>query len=103
MSLLDRQLSFDVVPRPRTNLRGETVPTEILGAELKLKGELRIPVNLEHGDALLVTVTGPDGEVLARQEAEVSAPPTFAPIEEKDLGLIGYARVHTAKIGDPLA
>jgi hypothetical protein len=99
MGISSRQLSFDVEPRT-IRRAGEDVPAEVLGGALKLKGELRLDHNLEHGDELVVTVTGPDGELLARAMAEVAAPPSFVPIEEKDVGLIGYARVSTAKLGD---
>jgi hypothetical protein len=90
------QLSFNIAPR----LIGSE-PAEVRAGALAIKGDLGVDVNLEHGDELLVTVTGPDGEVLARHHAEVSAPPSFVPIEDKDLGLIGYVRAHKVKVGEP--
>lgn len=101
MSTRHRQLTFDVAPR-KVRRAGEDVPAEVLGGELKIKGGLRCDTNLEHGDELVIIVQGAGGEVLARCYAEVAAPPSFAPIEERDVGLIGYSRVHTAKVGDPL-
>lgn len=92
------QLTFEVEPRHTS----AGVPAEVLGADLTLKGSFALRAALEHGDELIVTVTGPDGEVLARSEAEVSAPPSFVPIEDKDAGLLGYTRAHKARLGDPL-
>jgi hypothetical protein len=90
------QLSFDVAPRQTR--KGQ--PAEVLGGELKIKGALSLNANLEHGDALTVTVANADGLVLTQSVLEVAAPPSFAPIEDKDLGLLGYSRVHTAKLAD---
>lgn len=95
------QLSFDVVPAT-IQRGGRSEPAEVLGGELKIKGALRLDANLQHGDPLIITVTGADGEILAATRAEVAAPPSFAPIEEKDIGLIGYSRVHTAKPTEPV-
>lgn len=96
---MHRQLTFDVIPRVITNLRGEQRPAEVLASELTIKGEFRLgEVALEHGDELHVTIAGADGEVITSVVAEVSAPPSFVPIEEKDIGLIGYTRAHKAKL-----
>lgn len=97
---MNAQLSFDVAPRRIVRPEGH-VPAPLLGGNLKLKGELRCDLNLEHGDELTVTVAAADGEVIAQAVAEVSAPPSFGPVEERDIGLIGYVRQHTAKLGDP--
>lgn len=94
------QLSFDVAPRTII-VAGEQAPAPLLGGNLKLKGELRADVNLEHGDELTVTVADADGNVIAQAVAEVDRPPSFAPVQERDIGLIGYVRAHTAKLGDP--
>ena len=90
------QLSFDVAPRAKRT--GE--PATVLGGELKIKGALNLPYDLDHGDPLTITVAGADGSVLTQAVLEVAAPPTFAPVEDKDLGLLGYSRVHTAKLAD---
>lgn len=90
----DRQLSFAIAPA----LAGRE-PATVLNAEVKLKGSLHVATNLDHGDELVVTVTGADGEVLAQHRAEVSKPPTFEPIVDRG-DLLGYTRVHTAAIGD---
>jgi hypothetical protein len=90
------QLTFEVTPhRDLDDLR--------IAGSLKLSGDLRVQRDLNHGDELLVTVTDADGSVLARAQATISAPPSFVPIEDKDLGLIGYDRAHRAKLGDSIA
>lgn len=104
MSPRTEQLSFDVTPRHAgAGVDPSGPPAEVLGAELKLNGALGLDVNLEHGDELVVTIAGADGEVLARSEATVSAPPSFVPIEEDKVGLVGYVRSHKAKLGERLA
>lgn len=99
MALGERQLSFNIEPA-KVRVAGRNRPAEVITGELKLKGELIVEEDLEHGDALAITVATADGRVIAQHYAEVDRPPAFAPIEEKDVGLIGYARVHTGKIGD---
>jgi hypothetical protein len=88
------QLTFDVKPHPEA--RGDM---RIVGS-LKIQGAIGVPCDLDHGDMLLVTVSGPDGEVLASCEATIAAPPSFVPIEDKELGLLGYERAHRAKLTD---
>lgn len=87
------QLTFDVKP---LSIQGGLR----INGSLKIAGALNVPYDLNHGDMLLIQVTGMDGEVLATSEATISAPPSFVPIEDKDLGLIGYERAHRAKLVD---
>lgn len=94
-----RQLTFNIEPRDEAVDRPGGLQ---VAGEIKLRGALPVSVDLQHGDALIVVVTGIDGEVLAQCNAEISAPPAFLPIEDKDLGLLGYTRSHPAKIGDPI-
>lgn len=94
-----RQLSFDIAPRTIDTPNGAR-PAEVIGGELTIKGAVGLPHNLEHGDELVITISGPDGEVLAQAQAEVAKPPSFVPVDVKDIGLVGYVRAHTAKIVD---
>jgi hypothetical protein len=95
----EQQLSFNIAPK-QIRRGGRQEPADVLGGELKLKGALRVDESLNHGDELLVTVADRDGRIISRAYLEVDRPPTFTPIEEKDIGLIGYSRVHTAAVSD---
>jgi hypothetical protein len=88
---MNDQLSFDVTPHPALD-RGKELT---IAGEVRLKGSLPVNADLNHGDELTITISNSHGEVIARHYAEVAAPPPFIPIEDKDLGLIGYVRRHT--------
>jgi hypothetical protein len=88
---MNDQLSFDVTPHPA--LTGGKELT--IAGEVRLKGGLPVNVDLNHGDELTITIADKHGQIIARHYTEVAAPPPFIPIEEKDLGLIGYVRRHT--------
>jgi len=91
MTMTIGQLSFDIKPlRDPERLH--------IAGSLRIADALSIPCDLNHGDMLLVQVSGPDGEILTTAEFAVAAPPSFIPIEDKDIGLIGYERAHKAKL-----
>lgn len=95
------QLSFDVELHPAAIKRQEDESLH-LNATVEGKLELPVGVNLNHGDRLVITIADEDGEALASSHATIKAPPTFEPIESKDLGLLGYTRVHKFKLEDGL-
>lgn len=90
------QLTLNVLPHPRLAKDLDSGKLRIAG-ELKIAGALPIAEDLNHGDELLITIATADGRVLVRSYAEVAGPPPLIPIEDKDLGLIGYTRSHKAK------
>jgi hypothetical protein len=96
MTMIDAgQLTFNIAPHPSAASRPGGLP--VMGASLAIKGALAIEEDLNHGDALTVTIANADGEIIATAQLEVAAPPSFVPIEDKDLGLLGYERAHKAK------
>lgn len=97
MTIRSQQLTLDVLPHP---VAAHREGGGYIAGTLKLTGELRVDRDLNAGDSLIVVVQDADGDILAHHEAEVG-PVTLAPIEDKDLGIIGTERIHRARIGDP--
>lgn len=97
------RLTLDVAPHPHL------LALQRAGDELKIVGEVKVtgtfPVakDLNHGDELVVTIAGADGEVLSHGLCTIAGPPPLVPIESKELGLIGYCRSHKAKVHDAQA
>lgn len=97
-----RQLSFDVEPHPDLDRKAREQERDLwLDGAIKVSGQLDVDVNLDHGDELIITIAGVDGEVLARHYATIDKPPGFAVIA-LDGEPVGYRRIHTAAVGDPI-
>lgn len=91
------QLTLEVLVHPKLAPKVERGELTIAG-EVKIAGALRVDEDLNHGDELIITVATADGRVLSRAYAAVAAPPPLLPIEDPDLGLLGYMRSHKVKI-----
>ena len=93
------RLTLNVKPHPflAEQAARDGQDLKIVG-QLKIAGEFTVDRNLEHGDELVVTVTGADGEAIAQGICVVAGPPPLIPLESKELGLIGYVRSHKAKV-----
>lgn len=68
-----------------------------MGASVKVSGEISIPCDLAAGERLVVVVSDADGQVIGQAEV-LASPPAFLPIEDKDLGVLGFERVHKLKV-----
>lgn len=92
------QLTLDARHHPRIIERMEADPEyrpHVYGA-LKIKGEFTVPRDLNAGDRVVITITGPDGEVITHSAAEVEYP-QFRAVKNGTL-TIGVERVHTAAL-----
>lgn len=94
--MLDVHLSLDVEPHPRLR---ELTDGGILISTLTLGGDVQIDRNLNTGDQLTVTIGDADGTVIATLDAVVVSP-SFHPIKDKVVGVIGTERRHRAKLGE---
>jgi hypothetical protein len=99
MAIAPRQLTLDVLPHPRVRAMQEAGDHVFLEGSLTLKLDVPVRTDLNHGDRLMVTVADDDGTVLSRAYAEIKAV-QLAPIDLKDVGIIGTERVHKAKLTD---
>lgn len=87
-----QQLSLEFKPHPVMRARRHAV----LYGTLKLSGDLRIGRDLNSGERITVTISGPDGEVLCHHDAEIDY--AFGkPIRERG-DVIGVERVHKGVI-----
>jgi hypothetical protein len=102
MTIAPRQLTLDVLPHPRVRQMQDAGDHVFLEGSLALKLDVPVRNDLNHGDRLMVTVADGDGTVLARAYAEVKSV-ELAPLEIKDIGIVGTERVHKAKLTDDSA
>jgi hypothetical protein len=98
-TMTPKQLSLNILPHPHVRAKEQAGDFVFLEGSLVLKVDVPVRQDLNHGDRLLVTVADEDGTVMSRAYAEVKAV-TLAPIELKDVGIVGTERVHKAKQTD---
>lgn len=91
-----RQLSLFVQQDRR--LVGTDGGNPVRDAEVKLKGALRVRMNLQPGDTLYLSLSNASGEVIGAGEYEVDAI-AFDPIKA-DGAVLGVTRVHKLAVKD---
>lgn len=89
------QLSFDVALHPELAKRKLDGDHIWLQGTLAIKVEIPVDRDYNAGDRFVVTIAGPDGEVIGHAHAELTHP-SFKDIIDKDLGRIGTTRIHKA-------
>lgn len=92
------QLSLDVKPHPALEHKARDGEPVYLQAELEVKVTIPVAQDFNAGDGFIVTIAGPDGDVVGRARAELGGKGAvrFDTLEDKDLGIIGTLRHHKA-------
>lgn len=93
------QLSLDVRPHPTLDRKANDGDPVYLQADLECKVTVPVGQDFNAGDQFLVTIAGPDGEVIGHARAEVAAKGgvSFDTLEDGYGGVIGTLRRHKAK------
>lgn len=92
------QLSLIVQPHPTLEAKARAGEPVYLQAELEVKVTIPVDRDYNPGAGFVITIAGPDGEVIGHARAELAAKGAirFDTLEDRDLGVIGTLRHHKA-------